>query len=153
MLATSNLTGQTVNRFTHLHQSTRDLVAKMQRLLGQMTGCCFQRCVGMDAFNPLDSVTYEMDRALGTEYHARLRRYLLHVQERDLVVDDAMTDPKGDRRLRPSQQADPELFVHTVERNAEGIAVRGTKLHQTGALNVHEIVVMPTQTLAEEDRE
>ena len=31
--------------------------------------------------------------------------------------------------------------------------MRGAKLHQTGALNSHEIIVMPTQTLAEEDRD
>jgi 4-hydroxybutyryl-CoA dehydratase/vinylacetyl-CoA-Delta-isomerase len=155
MQTTSSLTGQTVNRFTHLHQSAADLIAKvkMQRLLGQTTGCCFQRCVGMDAFNALDSVTFEMDQALGTAYHARFRRYLQHVQERDLVVDGAMTDPKGDRRLKPSQQADPDLFVRIVERKPDGIVVRGAKLHQTGALNSHEIVVMPTGTLAEEDRD
>jgi 4-hydroxybutyryl-CoA dehydratase/vinylacetyl-CoA-Delta-isomerase len=155
MRATSNLTGETINRFTHLHQSTTDLIAKvkMQRLLGQTTGCCFQRCVGMDAFNALDSVTYEMDRALGTSYHARFRAYLRDVQTRDLVVDGAMTDPKGDRRLSPSQQADPDLFVHIVERKSDGIIVRGAKLHQTGALNAHEIVVMPTQTLGEADKD
>jgi 4-hydroxybutyryl-CoA dehydratase/vinylacetyl-CoA-Delta-isomerase len=155
MLATSNLTGRTVNRFTHLHQSTADMVAKvkMLRLLGRMTGCCFQRCVGMDAFNAVDSVTFEMDRAAGTQYHPRFRRYLQYVQEHDLVVDGAMTDPKGDRRLRPSQQADPDLFVHIVERKPDGIVVRGAKLHQTGALNAHEILVMPTQTLSEEDRD
>lgn len=155
MRATSNLTGETINRFTHLHQSTADLVAKvkMQRLLGQTTGCCFQRCVGMDAFNALDSVTYEMDRALGTSYHARFRAYLRDVQTRDLVADGAMTDPKGDRRLSPSQQADPDLFVRIVERKSDGIIVRGAKLHQTGALNAHEIVVMPTQTLTEADKD
>jgi len=153
MLATSSLTGQAVNRFTHLHQGTPDLLAKvkMLRLLGQVTGCCFQRCVGMDALNALDSVTYEMDQALGTPYHARFRRFLQHVQENDLVADGAMTDAKGDRRLRPSQQPDPDLFVHIVDRQAEGIVVRGAKLHQTGALNSHEIIVMPTQTLAEAD--
>ncbi len=155
MLATSSLTGRTVNRFTHLHQNAADLVAKvkMLRLLGQRTGCCFQRCVGMDAFNAVDSVTCEMDRALGTEYHARFRRFLEHVQEHDLVVGGAMTDAKGDRRLKPSQQADPDLFVHIVERRPDGIVVRGAKLHQTGALNSHEILVMPTQTLSEEDRD
>ena len=155
MLATSNLTGQRVNRFTHLHQNTADLVAKvkMQRLLGQQTGCCFQRCVGMDAFNAVDSVTYEIDRKLGTEYHARFRQYLQHVQEDNLVVDGAMTDPKGDRQLSPSKQADPDLFVHIVERKPDGIVVRGAKLHQTGALNSHEIIVMPTQTLSEEDKD
>jgi 4-hydroxybutyryl-CoA dehydratase/vinylacetyl-CoA-Delta-isomerase len=155
MLATSSLTSQQVNRFTHLHQDTADLVAKvkMLRLLGQTTGCCFQRCVGMDAFNALDSVTFEMDRALETRYHARFRAYLEHVQEHDLVVDGAMTDPKGDRRLRPSGQADPDLFVHIVDEQSDGIVVRGAKLHQTGALNSHEIIVMPTQTLSENDRD
>jgi 4-hydroxybutyryl-CoA dehydratase/vinylacetyl-CoA-Delta-isomerase len=155
MLASSNLTGERVNRFTHLHQSASDLAAKvkMQRLLGQMTGCCFQRCVGMDAFNAVDSVTYEMDHVLGTEYHARFRRYLQHVQEHDLVVDGAMTDAKGNRRLRPSEQADPDLFVHIVEHRPDGIVVRGAKLHQTGALNSHEILVMPTQALTEDDRD
>jgi len=155
MRATSNLTKQTVNRFTHLYQNTADLVAKvkMQRLLGQTTGCCFQRCVGMDAFNALDSVTCEMDCALGTQYHAKFRRYLQDVQARDLVVDGAMTDPKGNRRLSPSQQADPDLFVRIVEKKLDGIVVRGAKLHQTGALNSHEMIVMPTQTLAEQDRD
>jgi 4-hydroxybutyryl-CoA dehydratase / vinylacetyl-CoA-Delta-isomerase len=155
MLTASSLTGQQVNRFTHLHQNTADLVAKvkMQRLLGQMTGCCFQRCVGMDALNALDSVTFEMDQALGTKYHARSRAYIKTVQEQDLVVDGAMTDAKGDRRLKPSQQSDPDLFVHIVDRRADGIVVRGAKFHQTGALNSHEIIVMPTQTLSEEDRD
>ncbi len=120
--ATSSLTGQPINRFTHLHQNTADLIAKvkMQRLLGQVTGGCFQRCVGMDALNAVDSVTCDMDRALGTEYHRRFRRYLQYVQERDLVVDGAMTDPKGDRRLAPSQQADPDVFVHIVEKTRPG---------------------------------
>ena len=155
MLATSNLTGQKVNRFTHLHQNAGDLVSKvkMQRLLGQTTGCCFQRCVGMDAFNAVDSVTYEMDQKLGTEYHARFRNYLRHVQEENLVVDGAMTDPKGDRQLKPSQQVDPDLFMHMVDRKSDGIVVRGAKLHQTGALNSHEIIVMPTLTLSEDDRD
>jgi 4-hydroxybutyryl-CoA dehydratase / vinylacetyl-CoA-Delta-isomerase len=155
MLATSNLTGQKVNRFTHLHQNTADLVAKvkMQRLLGQTTGCCFQRCVGMDAFNAMDSVTCEMDRALGTRYHARFRHFLRYVQENDLMVEGAMTDPKGDRRLAPSKQADPDLFVHIVEKRPDGIVVRGAKLHQTGALNSHEILVMPTLSLSEADRD
>lgn len=155
MLATSSLSGRPVNRFTHLHQNTADLVAKvkMQRLLGQTTGSCFQRCVGMDALNALDSVTCDMDRALGTAYHTRFRRYVQHAQAGDLVVDGAMTDPKGDRALRPAQQADPDLFVHIVERTPDGIVLRGAKLHQTGALSSHEIVLMPTQSLAEDEQD
>lgn len=53
MTAISPITGRRINRFTHIHQSTDDLIAKskMGRLLGSLTGCCFQRCVGMDALN------------------------------------------------------------------------------------------------------
>src|SRR3972149_2691538 len=52
MTTPSSLTGKRINRFTHLHQNAEDLVkkVKMQRLLGQKTGCCFQRCVGLDGF-------------------------------------------------------------------------------------------------------
>ena len=101
MTATSHLTGKKINRFCHLHQSTEDLIkkVKMQRLLGRTTASCFQRCVGMDAINALDSTTFEMDRALGTTYHDRFEKFLLAVQEDDWTVDGAMTDVKGDRGL------------------------------------------------------
>jgi len=155
MTATSNLTGRPVNRFTHLHQSPEDLMKKVQmlRLLGQKTACCFQRCVGFDAFNAVDSVTKEMDDQLGTAYHRRFRAFLTQVQEKDLVVDGAMTDPKGDRSKKPSQQADPDLYLRVVARHRDGITVRGAKVHQTGALSSHEILVMPTAALGEGDRD
>jgi 4-hydroxybutyryl-CoA dehydratase/vinylacetyl-CoA-Delta-isomerase len=155
LTTTSSLTGNKINRFTHLHQSTEDLVkkVKMQRLLGQRTGCCFQRCVGFDGFNAVDSVTFEMDQELGTEYNKRFRAYLEYVQENDLVVDGAMTDTKGDRKLAPSAQKDPDQFVHVVERKPGGIVVKGAKAHQTGAINSHEILVMPTQTMREADKD
>ncbi|MBN1614607.1 MAG: 4-hydroxyphenylacetate 3-hydroxylase family protein [Deltaproteobacteria bacterium] len=155
MLATSHLTGKKINRFTHIHQSTGDLSkkVKMLRLLGQKTGSCFQRCVGMDAVNALYSVTWETDRARGTDYHGRFTKYLRHLQENDLVADGAMTDPKGDRSLPPHRQADPDVYVHVVEKRREGIVVRGAKAHQTGACNSHEIIVMPTVAMREGDED
>lgn len=153
LFARSHLGGERVSRFTHIHRSTEDLVKKvlMQRLLGRRTSTCFQRCVGMDGLNALYSVTYECDLEHGTEYHPRFREYLRFVQEENLVVDGAMTDVKGDRGLRPSEQEDPDLFVRVVERKAEGIVVRGAKAHQTGALNAHEILVMPTAAMRKEE--
>jgi len=153
MTATSHLTGEKVNRFCHLHQSTDDLVkkVKMQRLLGQKTAACFQRCVGMDAINAVDSVTYEMDKKLGTTYHERFTKFLLQMQQEDWTVDGAMTDPKGDRGLSPSKQIDPDLYVHVVEKRKDGIVVCGAKAHQTGALNSHMILVMPTISMVKED--
>ena len=149
----SSLTGERVNRFCHLHQSTEDLVkkVKMQRLLGQQTASCFQRCVGMDAINAVDSVTFEIDRKFGTDYHQRFTDFLRSMQQEDWTVDGAMTDPKGTRGLSPSQQADPDLYVHVVDKLTDGIVVRGAKAHQTGAVNSHWVLVMPTISLSPED--
>ncbi|MCH4072107.1 4-hydroxyphenylacetate 3-hydroxylase family protein [Pseudoramibacter sp.] len=155
MTATSNLTGEKVNRFNHLHQSTDDLVrkVKMQRLLGQKTASCFQRCVGMDAFNAVYSTTYETDEAHGTHYHENFINFLKMVQKNDYVVDGAMTDPKGDRNLAPHAQKDPDMYVHVVERRDDGIVVRGAKAHQTGSINSHWHLIMPTIAMKEADKD
>ncbi|EFD94765.1 4-hydroxyphenylacetate 3-hydroxylase family protein [Megasphaera lornae] len=155
MTVVSPYTGQRVNRFTHIHQSTQDLMnkVKMQRLLGQKTAACFQRCVGMDAFNAVFSTTYDIDKKYGTSYHQNFMNFLKRVQENDLTVDGAMTDPKGDRGLAPHAQADPDLFLHVVEQRPDGIVVRGAKAHQTGFINSHEVIVMPTMSMGEEDKE
>ena len=153
MTAESHLSGERVNRFCHLHQNTDDLMkkVKMQRLLGQKTASCFQRCVGMDAINSVDSVTFEMDKKLGTNYHERFEKFLRQMQEEDWTVDGAMTDPKGDRSLSPSKQPDPDMFLHVVERREDGIVVRGAKAHQTGAINSHWILTMPTISMGKDD--
>ena len=155
MTATSHLTGKKINRFCHIHQSIEDLVnkSKMGRVLGAYTGSCFQRCVGMDTLNALSMVTYDIDQKYGTEYNNRFLKYLRYVQDEDLVCCGAMTDAKGDRSLRPTQQADPDQYLHVVEEKPDGIVVRGAKLHQTGAVNSHEVICMPTRAMREEDKE
>jgi 4-hydroxybutyryl-CoA dehydratase/vinylacetyl-CoA-Delta-isomerase len=155
MTATSHLTGKKINRFTHIHQSTDDLVKKikMQRMLGQQTASCFQRCVGMDAANAMYSTTYDIDQAKGTNYHERFVKYWTRIQDEDLVVDGAMTDTKGDRGKSPSMQDDPDQYLHVVERRPDGIVVRGAKAHQTGMVNSHEVLVMPTISLRPEDKD
>jgi len=151
--ANSRLTGDRVNRFLHIAESARDLMLqnKMQRRLGQLTGTCFQRCVGMDAVNALYSVTYEIDRDHDSSYHERLLAFIAHVQRRNLVIGGAMTDVKGDRSLAPHQQ--PDMFVRVTARTDEGITISGAKAHQTGCINSHWLVVMPTMRLGENDRD
>ena len=147
--------GRKINRFTHIHQSTDDLIkkVKMQRLCGQKTASCFQRCVGMDAFNAVYSTTYETDKAHGTNYHENFKKFLRYCQNNDLVIDGAMTDPKGDRGLPPSKQEDPDLYLRVVERREDGVVVRGAKAHQTGMVNSHEVLVMPTINMTEQDKD
>lgn len=153
--ATSHLTGENVNRFVHVAMNRDEVVLqnKMQRRLGQLTGTCFQRCVGMDALNSLYSVTFEIDEKYQTHYHARLREFIKEVQTQNLVIGGAMTDVKGDRSLSPHEQTDPDLFVHIVKRTGEGIYISGAKAHQTGCLNSHWLIVMPTMRLTENDKD
>lgn len=153
--ATSHLTGKKINRFTHIHHSTEDLLkkVKMLRMIAQRTGSCFQRCVGFDALNAAYSTTYDMDKKMGTSYHQRFVDFLKYVQEEDLMVAGAMTDPKGDRALRPGQQADPDLYVHIVKKDDKGIVIRGAKQHMTGMVNSHWMLVMPTTALTEDDKD
>jgi len=153
--AVSPLTGERVNRFLHISASPADLVMqnKMQRRLGHLTGTCFQRCVGMDALNSLHSVTYDLDEKFGTDYHARFKQFLTQMQNANFVIGGAMTDVKGDRSKSPSQQADPDLFVHVTRRTADGVYISGAKAHQTGCLNSHWLIVMPTMRLDVEDKD
>ena len=151
----SHISGNKINRFCHIHQSTDDLRNKIKllRLMGQKTASCFQRCAGLDAINTLSAVTYEMDSELKTEYHQRFLNFLRTMQDEDLVCDAAMTDPKGDRSLAPSKQADPDMYLRVVSRKGKGIVVRGCKAHQTGALNSHWIAVVPTSAMKADDKD
>jgi 4-hydroxybutyryl-CoA dehydratase/vinylacetyl-CoA-Delta-isomerase len=151
--ALSPFTGERVNRFLHIATSAEEVVLqnKMQRRLGQLTGTCFQRCVGMDALNALYSVTYEIDEKHGTPYHARLKSFIAQMQHGNFVIGGAMTDVKGDRSKPPNQQADPDLYLHVSRRTPEGVYVRGAKAHQTGCVNSHWLVVMPTLRLGPDD--
>jgi 4-hydroxybutyryl-CoA dehydratase / vinylacetyl-CoA-Delta-isomerase len=153
--AQSSISGTRVNRFLHIAESTMDLVNqnKMQRKLGQLTATCFQRCVGMDALNSLYSTTFEIDIKYRTVYHKRLIEFIKMIQKENFMIGGAMTDVKGDRSLSPSQQEDPDMFVHVVKRDGKGIYITGAKAHQTGCINSHWIIVMPTMRLRPEDKE
>jgi len=153
--AISPYTGERINRFLHIAASRDDVVNqnKMQRRLGQLTGTCFQRCVGMDALNSLHSVTWEIDEAYGTGYHQRFLNFVKFTQSNGYVIGGAMTDVKGDRSKPPHAQADLDLYVHVTKRTADGVYISGAKAHQTGCINSHWMIVMPTIRLGEADRE
>ena len=118
-----------INRCTHIHHSVEDLLKKqlMTRLICHRVGGCMQRCMGSDALNALFSVTYDCDQACGTEYHARLNKYIEYCQENDLICNCAQTDVKGSRNpkyKRAHMQPDPDQFFHVVETDVDGIGHR-----------------------------
>ena len=153
----SHLTGEIINRFNHIHHSTDDLHKKqdMIRKLCQKTGGCIQRCMGCDAANAVYNVSYEADKLNKGEsqYHENFKKWLLRFQQEDLVAAGAQTDVKGDRIKRPADQADPDMYVHVVERKKDGIIVRGCKLNISEASVSDELLVMPTRALRPEDKD
>jgi len=155
MTAISHLTGERIHRYTHIFQNNDDLIKKIEmlRLLGQTTGTCFQRCVGLDALNAMYATSFDTDQKHGTDYHQRFKKYLTWVQENDLMLAGAMTDPKGHRSKRPADQDDPDQFVHVVERRPDGVVIRGAKMHNTGGINSHEILVLPGTGLKDDEKD
>ncbi len=153
--AISPYTGESINRFLHIAESNEDLFLqnKMQRKLGQLTGTCFQRCVGMDAFNALHSVTFEIDEKHNTEYHKNFINFLTEMHKNNLVIGGAMTDVKGDRSKLPHEQEDEDVYLRIVKRTEDGVYVKGAKAHQTGCINSHWMVVMPTLRLSDKDKD
>jgi 4-hydroxybutyryl-CoA dehydratase/vinylacetyl-CoA-Delta-isomerase len=157
LTATSHLTGEIINRFTHVHQSTEDLHKKqdMTRKLCQKVGGCIQRCMGCDGMNAVYNVSFEADKSNNgqTKYHENFKKWLQRFQEKDLVAACAQTDVKGDRIKRPADQADPDMYVHVVDTKEDGIVVRGCKLHISEASVSDEILVVPTRALRPEDKD
>ncbi|MVF10981.1 4-hydroxybutyryl-CoA dehydratase [Ketobacter sp. MCCC 1A13808] len=153
--ARSHLSGDPVNRFLHIPHSSQDLVMKnrMQRKLGQITGTCFQRCAGLDSISVMHSITYDIDRAHGTDYHPRFLTFLTKLQKHNQIIAAGMTDPKGDRSKSPHEQADQDLFMRVTRRNQAGLFVSGAKAHMTGGLNSHWMMVLPTMRLSEGDKD
>ncbi|MBN1376256.1 MAG: aromatic ring hydroxylase [Dehalococcoidia bacterium] len=157
LTAKSHLTGETINRFNHICHSTDDLHKKqdMTRALCQLVWGCIMRCMGIDASNALYNVSYEADKANNgaTEYHKNFKKWLERFQKEDLVGCCAQTDVKGDRMKRPSQQLDPDLYLHVTERKSDGIVVNGCKVHNSLASIADEILVLPTRSLLPEEKD
>jgi len=153
MVAKSHLTGEPVNRNLNVATSIHDLDMRqeMALLTSQTVGTCNYRCVGCDALNALASTTWEMDQALGTKYQERFNNWLKMAQSKDLAVSGAITDAKGDRRKRPTQQDEPDVYLHLVEKRDDGIVVRGYKVSQSGAIGAHETLVLPGGGLKDDE--
>jgi 4-hydroxybutyryl-CoA dehydratase / vinylacetyl-CoA-Delta-isomerase len=81
------------------------------------------------------------------ENAARIRAWVKDAQERDIRIAQCITDGKGDRSRKPSQQDDPDAYVHVVERRPDGVVIRGAKLHITAGSIAHELMTIPTKSM------
>ncbi|MFQ5998098.1 MAG: 4-hydroxyphenylacetate 3-hydroxylase family protein [Candidatus Bathyarchaeia archaeon] len=144
--------GNAVHRFLTICRTSDDLLKKLQaiRMICRIAGCG-QRYLAQDALNALMMTTHDVDVELGTDYTRRFTNYLDYVQTNDLAPCVAMTDAKGDRSKRPSEQSDPDMYLRIVEKNDRGILVNGAKAIVTAAPYAHEVIVLPTRSMTQND--
>lgn len=145
-----------ISRYLSLIRTEADMIAnvKLKRLIFNLTGTCTGgRCVGWNAINSMWAGTYDMDQELGTNYHTRLKNWLINSQKADITISGALTDPKGDRTLSPCQQTDPDMNLHIVERREDGIVVRGAKVMICGVAAANEIFILPGTGYREPDKD
>lgn len=151
---TSHLTGEPISRYLSIIRSAEDMYANsdLKRLMFHLTGTCTGgRCAGWTALNAMFVATWEMDRDLGTDYHQRFLTWLRQAQAEDITISGALTDAKGDRTKKPSEQDDIDVFLHLVEKRSDGIVVRGAKLMICGVAAANEIFVLPGSAYKEDD--
>lgn len=152
----SSFTGEKIHRFTSLMESLEDIIynSKFKRMMYHLTGTCSGgTCVGWNALNVMWNVTYEMDKEYGTSYQERLKKWILHAQENGLVVSGALTDAKGDRSLRASQQPDLDSNLRIKEIRSDGIVIRGCKAMICGVAASNEIFLLPGSAYREGDED
>jgi aromatic ring hydroxylase len=149
--------GKTLNRFYKLPRDAEDLLKRREMIAeGTRAGRAVVqliREIGTDFLFAHTIVAHAMQAALKTPYSERLSAYHRHVAENDLAMAVAQTDVKGDRSLGPTEQEHPDYYVRVVDRQKDGIVVRGAKAHTTNSIYANEIVVLPTRNLTEADRD
>ncbi len=151
IVAGPDLNGDDCHVFWHMATGVDDLLQNLNaaRLLAERSPLSGYASIGRDELQALLIVSQDIDAAKGTDYHARVTEYVKRFQRDQVMTAAAVTDVKGDRSKRPGQQDDPDMYVHVVERNDEGIVVRGAKAHTSGSVGAEELIVIPTRALVE----
>lgn len=143
-----------VSRHFYIPQDGEDLL-KMQELIIKSTELGdgyipLSHDIGADALNAISITANKMGNK---DYIERINNYRKYLMKTDIAVVAAVTDVKGDRMLRPGDpaQAHPDYYVRVVEKNDQGIIVRGAKAHISGAAYAHEFFVIPCRAMSAGD--
>ena len=152
----SVFTGDRIHRWNSMMQGEGDLIAnmKLKRQNYRRTGTCSGAvCVGWNAQNTLWAVTQEIDEKFGSDYQNRLKNWILQAEQNGITAAGALTDAKGDRSLKPSQQSNPDVSLRIAEIREDGIVIRGAKFMICGTAASQEIFLLPGGIYSEEDKD
>lgn len=151
-LATYREGTEIYSAYYRIPRDTNGLMARSKLIeLGTVRGATLVlliKEIGTDALLALRRVLGRSQEAVGFE---RLETFHQKCRDRDLALAVAQTDVKGDRSKRPSEQADPDLYVRVVEKRGDGIVVRGAKAHTSCTPYVDEVIVLPSRTMGPAD--
>ena len=110
--------------------------------------------MGVHALLAAGVVAARMDKQTGTHYMDAVEDYRKYLRKNDIALTGAITDVKGDRSLRPSMQKQhQDFYVRVVDRNKDGILVRGAKMHISAIATCNEAIVSPCRAHREEDKD
>jgi len=144
--------------FALMPQRTREDLLRLREMVKLWARVCFgkpsgAKFVAKDGLNAVTVVSPRVDRKHGTHYAENVQAYRKHLQKNDLSFAMGLTDVKGDRSLRPSQQKQhPDFYVRIVEERKDGVIVRGAKTHISQAPLCNEILIAPCRAMKEEDK-
>jgi 4-hydroxybutyryl-CoA dehydratase/vinylacetyl-CoA-Delta-isomerase len=149
--------GATINRFYKLPRTAEDLLRRREMIAATTAAgrglVLLIREIGTDFVFATHIVTHVMQERHGAPYHERLAAYHRYLADHDLAMAVAQTDVKGDRSRGPTEQEHPDYYVRVVDRQKDGIVVRGAKAHTTNSIYSDEIMVLPTRAMDEGDRD
>ncbi|HEV7544648.1 MAG: 4-hydroxybutyryl-CoA dehydratase / vinylacetyl-CoA-Delta-isomerase [Rhodospirillaceae bacterium] len=139
--------GSEAHRIYQIPRSEADLASRIEMMKHTSIGTLVS-----GVYMALMSVKDEVAQ-VNPQYAANIERMYRYCRDNDLRAAEVITDPKGDRKRRAHEQDDPDLYVRIVDRNKDGIVVRGAKLHITAASVIHELVVMPTKGMRQDEKD
>lgn len=157
LLTEVNEDGERVSFALMPQRSKKDLL-RLREIVKLWARVCFgkppgAKFVAKDGLNAVTVVSRRIDKKYGTQYAKNVEAYRKYLQDNDLAFAMGLTDAKGDRSLRPSQQSHPDYYVHIVEERKDGIVVSGAKTHISQAPLCNEILIAPCRAMKADDKD
>jgi 4-hydroxyphenylacetate 3-monooxygenase oxygenase component len=82
-------------------------------------------------------------KQLGEDFGKNLSNYYQHCKRNDLFLTHAIVNPQTDRSKSSGEQSNPYAHLRIVDKNADGLIVRGAKMLATHGPTADEIIVYP----------
>src|SRR5262249_32866739 len=136
-----SIDGEACHPFWSIPATKEDLLDNIlvARQVSRVSPAAGYATIGRDELAALYVVSAALEREGHGQYFARVRNYIRRFQREQIMTSAAITDPKGDRRLRPAEQPNKEAYLRVVERRSDGIVIRGCKMHTSGAVAAEEL--------------